>query len=205
VIAVDSVGDVVERGNKCRAASLTLVRRASEDEIRAGLLEFSACFGVHQVAMAEEQWLWYRALGRPERDRPAVVSGLNVALEARGLKWGLREFPSTGAARAAWAARAARDARDAWAAWAAWDARAAWAAWAARAAWDAWDARDAWVAWDAWDAWAALTVQFAVRSAWISRPNDVLTVGIRDAYYHGLGIALPTGPNELGWAMDDAR
>jgi glycine cleavage system H lipoate-binding protein len=31
---------------------------------------------------------------------------------------------------------------------------------------------------------------------------DHLTVGIRDAYHAGLGIALPTGPHELGWAMD---
>jgi hypothetical protein len=29
-----------------------------------------------------------------------------------------------------------------------------------------------------------------------------LSVGIRDAYYHGLAVAVPTGPRELGYAMD---
>jgi hypothetical protein len=29
-----------------------------------------------------------------------------------------------------------------------------------------------------------------------------LSVGIRDAYYHGLAGAVPTGPRELGYAMD---
>ncbi len=55
---------------------------------------------------------------------------------------------------------------------------------------------------DAWDARDALTVGFAARQGWIKHPADLLTVGLRDAYAFGLGIALPTGPNELGWAMD---
>jgi hypothetical protein len=98
------------------------------------------------------------------------------------------------AARDAWDARAARDA---------WVARAAWvtrAAWVARVARDARDARDAWAAWDARD---ARTVFYASRMGWIERPADLLTAGIRDAYAAGLGIAIPTGPNELGWAMAD--
>ncbi len=30
-------------------------------------------------------------------------------------------------------------------------------------------------------------------------------VGLRDAFANGCAIAIPTGPNELGWAMDDTR
>ena len=150
LIAVEPIGEVVERGNKCRAASLTLLHHATDDEIRTGLLEFSACFGAHQAAMAEEQWLWYQALGRPKRDRVAVIAGLELALEARGLRWTLKEFPT------AWASRDARD---------------------------------------------ALTFQFAARSAWISQHSDILTVGIRDAYRNGLGIAAPIAGNQIGWAM----
>jgi hypothetical protein len=44
-------------------------------------------------------------------------------------------------------------------------------------------------------------MQFTARSGWISHHHDLLTTGIRDAYQHGLGIAVPTGENELGWAM----
>ena len=125
----------------------------------------------------------------------------------------------------AWIARAARDA------WNAWDARAAWAAWtawtaldaratrAARDARNAWNARaalDAWTAWTALDARdaraaraaldaraarAALTVYFWAVNWWSRLRPDMLTTGLRDAYAAGLGIALPVGPNELGWAM----
>ena len=69
----------------------------------------------------------------------------------------------------------------------------------ARVAWDARDARDAW---DARDARAALTTQYASRRGMISCRPDRHTIGIRDAYHAGLGIALPTGMDELGWAMD---
>jgi hypothetical protein len=121
------------------------------------------------------------------------VAWLGAALKARSLDWQLREFDTEKAAWAAW------DARDAWDAWAAW---AAWAARDARAAWDAWAARDAWDARDAWAAWDALTVSFAARSGWITHKHDLLSIGIRDAYRNGLAIAVPTGPNELGWAME---
>jgi hypothetical protein len=63
-------------------------------------------------------------------------------------------------------------------------ARAAWAARAARDARDAWDARDARAARD------ALTLDAML-----------LTRGLRDAYQHGLEIALTTGPNELGYVV----
>ena len=66
-------------------------------------------------------------------------------------------------------------------------ARAAWAAWAARAARDAWD---------------ALTIRFARRMGWQAGDDpEQYTLGILDAYTYGLAIALPTGLNELGWAM----
>ena len=169
ILAVDPVGDVIERADKCRAASLQLIRMATEDEIQAAILRFSAPFGAHAEAMAQEQWLWYQALGRPKHDRVAVLAGLQAALGARSLPWTLREFNSQEVAQAAW------------------------------------DARDAWDAWVARDAWVALTVQFSARSARIKWPSDVLTVGIRDAYCNGLAIAIPTGPTELGWAIEGVR
>jgi hypothetical protein len=53
----------------------------------------------------------------------------------------------------------------------------------------------------AWAAWAALTLTYASANAWVKHPANLLTVGIRDAYRSGLEIAVPTGPDELGWAM----
>ena len=70
----------------------------------------------------------------------------------------------------------------------------------------AWAARDAWAAWDAWDArdaWAALTVCAAALAGACVIPADRLTTGIRDAYQCGLDLALPAGPNELGYVMSD--
>ena len=64
-----------------------------------------------------------------------------------------------------------------------------------RAAWAARAARDARAA------WAALVLWFSARRGWVSHDYQMLTVGLRDAYKHGLDIALPTGENELGWAM----
>jgi hypothetical protein len=132
---------------------------------------------------------WHRALGRQGRDDATVEAGLRAALDARGLgKWIVRRYDF---ARDAWAARDAR---------AAWDARDARAARAARDAWAAWDA---WAAGAARDARDALVTQYTVRRGWITASPDRHTVGIRDAHKNGLGIALPTGPNELGWAMDE--
>jgi hypothetical protein len=210
VVAVEPAGDMIERGDKCRAASLRLLRIANEDEIADAIRRFSAVFSPHADRMAEEQIAWRAALARPKRNVEAVECGLRAALEARKLIWELKRFDSAGAARDAW---------DAWDAGAAWDARAAWAAWDARAAWDAGaagaarDARDAWAAWDAWDAWAAgdaraawdaraaLMVCFASVQGWVVTPADALSVGLRDAYEAGLDLALPIAPNTLGWAM----
>jgi hypothetical protein len=66
----------------------------------------------------------------------------------------------------------------------------------------AWDARDAWDAWDARDARDALIVEYAALQGWTDHDPLLLTTGLRDAYWNGLALAVPTGPNELGWAMD---
>lgn len=68
---------------------------------------------------------------------------------------------------------------------------------------DAWDARDAWAARAAWAAWAALTIYFVSLSGWVETKKDALTVGIRDAYKNGLGVALPMPHGFLGWAMEE--
>ncbi len=59
----------------------------------------------------------------------------------------------------------------------------------ARAAWDARAARD------------ALTVEYSALQEWTKHSPDLLTAGVRDAYHHGLDIALPVGPKTLGWVM----
>mgnify|MGYP001603662916 CR=1 FL=1 len=92
-----------------------------------------------------------------------------------------------------WAALAAQASREARAAREAWETREAQEAWEARAAWEAWTARDARV---------ALTGYVAAKRGWTTQRPDLLTIGLRDAYEHGLGIALPTEPGVLGWAMD---
>lgn len=67
-----------------------------------------------------------------------------------------------------------------------------------KALWDAWDTRDAL---DARSACVALTCEYASLMGWVNDPPEFLTAGIRDAYKHGLSIAIPIGPQELGWAM----
>src|ERR1700690_1431589 len=191
VVLVDPHGDIIERADKLRASSLTLLRIATDDEIRAALVAFSAPFGAHQAVMAIEQWLWWQALSRPLRNRDNVIEGVTIALRARSLDWTIKEFNSE---RAAWDARAVWEPFDAWAAW------AGWTDWSAGAA----TARDAWYA----SPWAALTVQYAARNGWISQSSDCLTIGIRDAYMNGLTLAIPTGPKELGivlepWVAED--
>ena len=97
-------------------------------------------------------------------------------------------------------ASAARAARTAWGAWDAMGARTAWGAWTA------WDARSR-GAWDAMGASAAraaslaLLVHYAALRSCGDRRADTYTMGARDAYSAGLEVAIPVGPNELGWAM----
>ena len=152
---------LVERGAKCRAPQLTILRRASGDECADAIWEHCAPFGVHRRAMADAVWLWGRALGRREPAPEQVANDLRRALDARGLTWTIRSYG---------------DARDAWAARAAWDARAAWAA------------------------WDALSWRYAALVGWVKdAPHH--EIGLRNAYLHGLAVALPTGPAELGYAL----
>lgn len=202
LFVVDSGRRKVEhRKEKVRAASWTVVRECSSEEVAAAVLGLSVAFGPHAERMAAEQIAWRDALARPGHDPEAVEAGLRTSLKRRRIgAWSLRRYDSARAARAAW---------DAWEARAARAARAAWAAWAARAAMDVWAARDAWAARaardarDARDAWDALTATYASLSSWVDRPADLLTAGLREAYRSGLGVALPTGPSEMGWAMDE--
>jgi hypothetical protein len=199
---VDSERRRVEtRATKLRAASWCVIRECSAEEVAEAIRELSAPFGPHAERMAAEQIAWRDALARPLRDPAAVEAGLRAALESRRLGgWSLRryELPRPAwSARDAWSARAVRDAR------AAWSARDAWSARAVRDARAAWDARDAWSARAAWDARDALSVTYAALSGWTTDRPDLLTIGLRDAYRSGLEIALPTGTDELGWAMLD--
>ena len=187
---VEPLGEIVTRAKKARAESLRIVREATAAEIETALMEFShQHLQAHATEMAREQMLWRQALARPQHDPAAVEDALLEALTGRDLKWKLKKFESAGAAWDAWVA-------DAWAAGA---ASTAWGAGAARAA------AAAWAAGDAWDAWTALIVYFASRQGWLSVEADLLTRGIRDAYFFGLEVAIPTGPSELGWAMNVSR
>ena len=146
------------------------LRILSELPISVAVEPLSEAFDdAHRDRMIREQLAWHAALARPRRSVAAVEAGLRGALDARSLNWQLRRFEDARDARDAWAARAARAARDAWAAW---DARAA---------------RD------------ALTTVYASLMGWIDCRPDRHTVGIRTAYRNGLLLALPTGPDELGW------
>jgi len=195
VLCEAPAASVVRAFDKVRAPTWTLSRELSEEEIADGVREFSVGFGEHADVMTAEQMAWRQALARPKRDRDAVIAGLRAALDARGLiDWELQEYPSSDCTP-----RAARDARDAWDAR---DARDAWDAWNAWDAWAAWNARNAWAAWNARNAWDALAHRYAALKGWVDAPAEQYTVGIRDAYDHGLGIAVPVAPGVLGWAME---
>jgi hypothetical protein len=178
VFEVEGV-DIVSAGDKLRASTWIILRELAEDEIGEAIGRWSATWaGPVAAEMTRSQMAWRAALRRPERDEAAVEAGLRAALDRRGLgHWQLRRYESPHAARAA---RAAKD--------------------AARSAWDAGDARDA--DFDAaGSARDALSVEHAALRGWISHPADLLTVGIREAYAHGLGAAVPVAPETLGWAM----
>jgi len=196
-------GEVIERGSKCRFATGTLAEEMDPTET---IRKLHAPFGEHLEGIVKEVLAWREALARPGRDRELVKEGLQKALDIRGLKRTLREYSSARAVWAGWAARDAwDDARTVRDAWNAWDVLAVWDARAARDVRDAltvWDARAVWTVWaaeEARDARDALTVWDASARGWIKRD---LTTGLRDAYKAGLGFAMPTGENELGWTMD---
>ena len=154
LFAVTDAEHLVERADKCRAASISM-RPATATECADAIWEHCQSFGTHQRAMADAVWAWGRALGRRDPQPSRIESDLTACLKARGLPWSLKRYP------------------------------------AARDAWDAWDARDA---------WAALTWRFAALNGWVTGSPDKYD-GLRDAYLHGLAIALPTGPDELGYSL----
>lgn len=180
VIAVEASKDAIERGTKRRASSLTLLREASRQEITDAFARFSVPFGTYAARLADEQFAWWQALGRPERNVAEVEAHLALALSARQLPWSLRRY------------KTARTARNAWDAW---NDRTAWDAWATGAAWAAG------AAWDAGDAGAALTVLYARLMGWQDGEPYQYTVGIREAYRQGLDSAISVAPTVLGWAM----
>jgi len=194
--------EIIARGNKLRSASLTVVEECSDVMIQQALHRFSARFVDKQEEMTTEQWCWFESLRRPKRDIEAIEAGLREALKIRKLNWVIKQYPN---ARDMW------DRWNTWDRWNAWNARDTWDTWDARNVrdawdtWDAWNVRDAWNAWAAWDAWAArdawdgLTVYFAAQ--WTKQDPQLLTAGIRDAYYNGAEIIIPTGSNELGYTI----
>jgi hypothetical protein len=46
-----------------------------------------------------------------------------------------------------------------------------------------------------------LTVECAALNGWTADDPLLFTTGLRDAYRAGLAVAVPTGPDTLGWAM----
>ena len=114
LFAVETTAAVIERGDKLRSSTLTLV---SEEDVAPHIARMSEAFAPHQMEMTASQLRWREALARPRHDESSVADGLTAALQARELGWKLKRFDS---AKDAW------DAKDAWAAW---DAKAAWAAW----------------------------------------------------------------------------
>lgn len=104
LLRVKGSRDTIRRGDKLRCSRLTILGVCDEHEVGVAVREMSVPFGEHAARMADSQMLWRLALGRPDGDTAAVVSGLEFALASRGLGWELRRHDT---------ARAARDARDA--------------------------------------------------------------------------------------------
>ena len=164
VFVVEPSHDAIQRNDKWRCSSLTLIRLASEEEIRKGIENLSEVFGEHAPAMVEEQISWRAALSRPRFDQRAVKANLRAALETRKLEWELRQYSTIKEMQ-----------------------------------------QISYLARDAWAARAALTLFYAAKKGWLDRPANFLSIGIREAYEYGLSIALPTGPQELGWVMGSAE
>ena len=211
VFTVTPHGEIIEHNGKCRAASLTLDRQLSEDEIADGIREMSDPFRPFIDEMVCEQVAWRRALARPQNNKEAIIRGLQLAIETRSIDWKLKQFTSM--PDLLLASQLLFNRRNAW------DARIAWEA----ASGCIWDARDLWVGenqWDISEAWCAnimstgrtwnperdilgaqnaLSVYFAARKEWIKKPADLLTAGMREAYAAGLIMAIPVRPDTLGW------
>ena len=174
-LVVEPSADKIRRREKRRCSQLTLRRLCTDDEIRGAMRELVASWAGAHADGLVAEQ-WAWYVALGRPLRDEAI--VEQGLRAALDKRGLGDWTL-------YQYRAARDARDAW------DARAA------RAAWDAWAA---------WAARNAMLVRAAVTCGWLTiLAGDHLTIGIRDAYHHGLAIALPTGPTELGWAMADVR
>ena len=44
-------------------------------------------------------------------------------------------------------------------------------------------------------------VSYAALAGWVTHPPDLLSRGLRDAYRHGLAVALPVHEHVFGYAM----
>jgi hypothetical protein len=203
-----------------RAFELTITAECTDDEIRAAMREIVS-WSRTADELVEEQWAWYVALGRPSSEETKVVERLQAALANRQLDWTLRRFES---AEHAWAARAGELARallngrtanhdePPGPTWRGSLGRPSAGLWPepieiANFTFHAWEAQ--WDRWDPWDLYVAnqathaLSRYMSLSRGWSTDKTAAnLSVGIRDAYYHGLAVAVPTGPNELGYAMD---
>jgi hypothetical protein len=173
VFEVESIGKLVERGDKNRTDKLAIISEVGEGPINDAIGEFSKkSFGEFAEEMTLSQIAWRLALSRPRHDEGNIEAGLREALDVRGLKdWKLKKYDT---AMAAMDARAAMAAMDAWAALAARGAWDALDAMDARAALDALDAMDAWAARGAWDALDAMDARAALDAldamdAWAAR------------------------------------
>jgi len=145
--------------------------------------------------MVGEQLAWHAALRRAKHNAAVVDAGLKSALMARGLSgWTLRRYDN---------ANAAVEAHDALGvhttdiAFRTWNTEAVSFCDGGRSSTQDCDT------FGAYDADVALIVMRKSFMGDVSFRGDLLTVGIRDAYAAGLHVAIPTGPAELGWSMDD--
>jgi hypothetical protein len=227
-IAVRVTASAAGQGIGCLTASrLRLVSEAHAGEISEAVQQLSQIFGEYHEEMVAEQLAWRAALARPEWSVGTIEDGLGAALDARGLDgWSLRRYESPNLVWSQWCGWGAEAPDEAMAARENWGTRLAFAArgrWfairpAESSEWKTWGpgatpgfeqrvdchspafAASLMQARAAFAADFALSVRLASLRRWIPEPKETLTVGIRDAYAHGLEVALPVAPRTLGWA-----
>ena len=203
-------------GARMQAKSWTVDR---ELPAKDAIEELSAAFVDFESEMLEEQLLWRQALTPAKPDPAEVEEALREAIDARALRhWSLVRSPSPEVLR-----RASTDPQGFFT-WCGAATKAAWEAWdkeadedeaidlARRVAWNAWyhpvmfDADEAYGAHDdvsprVSDIWASLVTNYVGSQGWVDTEPERLTVGIREAYAHGLVLVKPTGRGVLQWAM----
>lgn len=207
IFSVETDTQVYTRVNKTRATTWTITKEITDFE--PIIRDFWKDKGLNTIldGLVQEQLLWREALSRKTFNQEVVHESLNIALQIRNLSWTCKKYKSPVNVWEAWDAQIIQTR---------WDQRAsqdAWLGWLARrgevphdahgASWadgDIWDEKDKRAVHDARD---ALTYYIASSMNWVSRDPYFLTTGIRAAYSAGLALAVPIGPNELGWAMSD--